>query len=87
MTTITEADVEQAALEWLAGLGWGVAHGPDIAPGAPATERDDCGQVSLEKHDVCCVLFHGFDWSTWTTGNAQDRWRRLLPLAQEHVLA
>ena len=32
MTTITEADVEQAALDWLSGLGWGVAHGPDIAP-------------------------------------------------------
>ncbi len=23
MTTITEADVEQAALDWLQGLGWG----------------------------------------------------------------
>ena len=32
MTTITEADVEEAALAWLADLGWGVEHGPDIAP-------------------------------------------------------
>ncbi len=24
MTTLTEADVEQAALAWLEGLGWGV---------------------------------------------------------------
>ena len=31
MTTITEADVEEAALAWLADLGWMVAHGPDIA--------------------------------------------------------
>ena len=31
MTTITEADVEQAALGWLSALGWQVAHGPDIA--------------------------------------------------------
>ena len=49
MTTITEADVEQAALDWLSGLGWQVAHGPDIAPDAPRTERDDYGQVVLER--------------------------------------
>ncbi len=27
MTTITEADVEQAALDWLSSLGWRVGHG------------------------------------------------------------
>lgn len=40
MITFTEADVEQAALDWLAGLGWRAAHGPDIGPGAPDAERD-----------------------------------------------
>ena len=49
MTTITEADVESAALDWLAALGWQVAHGPDIAPDAPRTERDDYEQVVLER--------------------------------------
>ena len=49
MTTLTEADVEQAALDWLAGLGWRVAHGPDIAPDAPGSERADYGQVVLER--------------------------------------
>ena len=49
MTTLTEADVEQAALDWLAALGWQVAHGPDIAPDAPNAERDDYGQVVLES--------------------------------------
>ena len=49
MTTITEADVEQAALDWLRDIGWGVAHGPDIAPGTPNAERDDFGQVVLEQ--------------------------------------
>ena len=49
MTTITEADVEQAALDWLSGLGWQVAHGPDIAPDTPNAERDDYGQVTLER--------------------------------------
>ena len=49
MTTITEADVEAAAIDWLTGLGWQVAHGPDIAPDTPSAERDDYGQVVLER--------------------------------------
>ena len=49
MTTITEADVEQAALDWLAGVGWNTAQGPDIAPETPHAERDDYGQVVLER--------------------------------------
>ena len=49
MTTLTEADVEQAALDWLAALGWQTAHGPDIAPDTPAAERGDYGQVVLES--------------------------------------
>ena len=48
MTTITESDVEEAALAWLAELGWQVAHGPDIAPETPGAERNDYGQVVLE---------------------------------------
>ena len=49
MTTITEAEVEQAALSWLEGVGWQVAHGPDIAPDTPSAERADYGQVMLER--------------------------------------
>jgi type I restriction enzyme R subunit len=49
MTTFTEAEVEAAALEWLAGLGWQVAHGPDIAPDTPGAERDDYAEVLLER--------------------------------------
>ena len=33
MSTITKADVELAALAWLEGLGWRVAHRPDVARG------------------------------------------------------
>ena len=40
----------------------------------------------IEKYDVCCALFHGFDWSKWTTGTPQER-LSLLPAAQEHILA
>ena len=58
MTTFTEADVEEAALAWLAALGWQVAHGPDIAPETPNAERDDYGQVVLERRlrDALAVL-------------------------------
>ena len=49
MTSIRESEVEDAALAWLEGLGWRVAHGPDIAPDTPSTERADYGQVVLER--------------------------------------
>ena len=39
----------------------------------------------MEKHEICCGLFHGFDWSSWIDGNAEER-LRLLPAAQEHIL-
>ena len=48
MTVLTEAVVEDAALAWLESLGWTIAHGPDIAPGAATEERTDYGQVFLE---------------------------------------
>ena len=44
---ITEADVEHATLDWLRELGYTVRFGPEIAPGEPAAERDDYGQVLL----------------------------------------
>ena len=49
MTTITESDVEQVALDWLTDLSWRVAHGPDIAPDTFKAERSDYGQVVLER--------------------------------------
>jgi type I restriction enzyme R subunit len=48
VSAFTESVVEEAALAWLEGLGWRVLHGPDIAPGEPAAERVDFGQVVLE---------------------------------------
>ncbi len=43
----TESEVEAAALEWLAGLGYSVLNGLDIAPDEPAAQRADYGQVIL----------------------------------------
>ena len=49
MTTLTESDVEEAALAWLHSLGWRVLHGPDIGPGGAAEERADYGDVALAQ--------------------------------------
>ena len=49
MTTLTESDVEQVALEWLAVVGWQVAHGPDIAPDTLGAQRTDYGDVVLSQ--------------------------------------
>ena len=38
-----ESVVEDAALGWLEGLGYGVLHGPEIAFGAAGVERTDPG--------------------------------------------
>ena len=45
--SLSESTVEAVALDWLAALGWAVAHGPDIAPDTPAAERADYGAVVL----------------------------------------
>jgi len=49
MTIFSESTVEDAALAWLGGIGWHVAHGPDIAPDMPAAERADYGEVVLAQ--------------------------------------
>ena len=54
--------------------------------GRTAVNQDEAVAVMLEKYDVCCALFHGFDWSYWTTGSSQER-MGLIPAAQEHILA
>ena len=54
--------------------------------GSTALEQSEAVAVMLEKYEVCCGLLHGFDWTKWTTGTAQER-LGLLPAAQEHVLA
>jgi type I restriction enzyme, R subunit len=50
-----EAHVEDATLEILANLGYTTAHGPDIAPDAPSSERTSYGDVILRKRLVDAV--------------------------------
>ncbi|MYC76150.1 type I restriction endonuclease subunit R [Candidatus Poribacteria bacterium] len=53
--------------------------------GNATLDKAEAVAVMLEKYEICCGLFHRFDWSPWVTGNAEDR-IRLLPPAQEHIL-
>jgi len=53
--------------------------------GRTALDQEEAVAVMLEKYEVCASLFHGFDWSKWTTGTAPER-LGLLPVAQEHIL-
>ena len=45
--SLNESIVENAALEWFGELGYAVGHGPHLAPGEPAAERDSFGEVVL----------------------------------------
>lgn len=45
--SLNESIVEDAALEWFGELGYAVGHGPHLAPGEPAAERDSFSEVVL----------------------------------------
>lgn len=47
MSTFTESVVEEAALDWLAGIGWSVKSGTEIAPDTIGAERSDYSEVVL----------------------------------------
>jgi type I restriction enzyme R subunit len=44
---LNESIVEDAALEWFGELGYTLGHGPHLAPGEPAAERDSFSEVVL----------------------------------------
>ncbi len=43
-------------------------------------------ELMLRKHEECCALFQGFDWSQWADAKPSAK-LELLPGAQEHILA
>ncbi len=47
MSSFNESTVESAALEWFKDLGYTIGHGPHMAPGEPAAERESFGDVVL----------------------------------------
>ena len=44
---LNESHVEAAAIEWFQELGYAFVHGPEIAPGEPAAERESFADVVL----------------------------------------
>ena len=54
--------------------------------GETALDKERAVRAMLEKYEVCCGLFHGFDLSAWAAGSPAERFQ-LLPVATEHVLA
>ena len=53
--------------------------------GQTALNQEEAVAVMLEKYEICCGLFHGFDRSHWISGSSTER-LTLLPAAQEHIL-
>jgi type I restriction enzyme R subunit len=54
--------------------------------GRTAINQEEAVKILLEKYEICCGLFYGFDWSRWVSGTPEKR-LGLLPAAQEHILA
>ena len=54
--------------------------------GKTTFDQAEAVAVMQEKYEICCALFHGFDYSGWTGGSPEQR-LRLLPAALEHILA
>jgi type I restriction enzyme R subunit len=54
--------------------------------GQTAIDQEEAVAVMLEKYEICCDHFHGFDWSKWTDGKPAEK-LGLLPAAQEFIYA
>ncbi|OPY14489.1 MAG: Type-1 restriction enzyme R protein [Syntrophus sp. PtaB.Bin001] len=54
--------------------------------GRTTVNQEEAVAAMLERYEVCCGIFHGFDRDSWKTGGPRER-LSLLPAAQEHVLA
>ena len=54
--------------------------------GDTAIDQAEAVAIMLEKHEVCCGIFHGFDWRARAKGKPAQR-LGLLPAAQQHVFA
>jgi type I restriction enzyme R subunit len=54
--------------------------------GATSIDQAEAVALMMEKYEICCGLFHGFDRSVWMSGRPEER-VAILPAAQEHILA
>lgn len=53
--------------------------------GKTTLDQKEAVAVMIEKYEICRGLFHGFDWSMWIKGPAEEK-LKLLPSALEHIL-
>lgn len=53
--------------------------------GKTTLDQKEAVDVMIEKYEICRGLFHGFDWSMWIKGPAEEK-LKLLPSALEHIL-
>lgn len=51
--------------------------------GKTAIDQEEAVAIMLEKYEICCGIFHGFDWSDWED---PERRLNLLPIAQSFIL-
>ena len=54
-------------------------------PAETAIDQDVAVGELMQRYEICQGLFHGFDWSKFFSGTAQEK-LGVLPLAQEHIL-
>ena len=81
MGHLNESIVKNAVLEWFGELGYGVGHGPLLAPDEPAAERDSFGEV---------VQFRFAQTLTWPLPRGEEMReaiRRLNPAIPEEARA
>ena len=53
--------------------------------GQTAINQEKAVDLLLEKFEICCDMFYGFDRSSWNSGTPEQR-LGLLPSAQEYIL-
>ena len=54
--------------------------------GKTAIDQEEAVAIMLEKYEICCGLFHGFDRAKWKSSRPEDL-VRIIPEAQEYILA
>jgi len=54
--------------------------------GQAVLDQDEAVAVMLARYEVCCDLFHGFDYQVYFRATPTER-LTILPAAQEHILA
>ncbi|MBF0320004.1 MAG: type I restriction endonuclease subunit R [Nitrospirae bacterium] len=53
--------------------------------GKAAIDKEEAVAVMLEKYEICCDMFHNFNWLLWRSGTKEQK-LAILPSAQEHIL-